>query len=40
MDIDFTAQKQVLPQSIEDKVMAVRQQIIEGAMKVEIYQGE
>ncbi|MCX5973297.1 MAG: BMP family ABC transporter substrate-binding protein [Coprothermobacterota bacterium] len=40
VDIDFTAQKQVLPQSIEDKVMAVRQQIIDGTLKVEIYQGE
>jgi len=40
VDIDFSAQKQVLPQSIQDKVMAVRQQIIEGAMKVEIYQGD
>ncbi|MEI6309910.1 MAG: BMP family ABC transporter substrate-binding protein [bacterium] len=40
VDIDFSAQKQVLPQSIQDKVMAVRQQIIDGALKVEIYQGE
>jgi basic membrane lipoprotein Med (substrate-binding protein (PBP1-ABC) superfamily) len=40
VDIDMTAQKQPLPQSIQDKVLAVRQQIIDGSLKVEIYKGE
>lgn len=40
VDIDMTAQKQVLPQAIQDQVMAVRQQIIDGTLKVEIYKGE
>jgi basic membrane protein A len=40
VDIDMTAQVQVLPQSIQDQVMAVRQQIIDGTLKIEIYAGE
>ncbi len=40
VDIDMTAQNQPLPQSIQDKVLAVRQQIIDGSLKVEIYTGE
>jgi basic membrane protein A len=40
VDIEMTAQNQPLPQSIQDKVMAVRQQIIDGSLKVEIYKGE
>jgi len=40
VDIDMTAQVQVLPQSIQDQVMAVRQQIIDGTLKIEIYTGE
>ena len=40
VDIDMTAQNQPLPQSIQDKVMAVRQQIIDGSLKIEIYKGE
>jgi basic membrane protein A len=40
VDIDMTAQVQVLPQSIQDQVLAVRQQIIDGTLKVEIYTGE
>lgn len=40
VDIDMTAQNQPLPQSIQDKVLAVRQQIIDGSLKVEIYKGE
>jgi basic membrane protein A len=40
VDIDMTAQTQVLPQSIIDKVNEVRQQIIDGTLKVEIYTGE
>ena len=40
VDIDMTAQVQVLPQAIQDQVLAVRQQIIDGTLKVEIYTGE
>ena len=40
VDIDMTAQNQPLPQSIQDKVLAVRQQIIDGSLKIEIYKGE
>jgi basic membrane protein A len=40
VDIDMTAQEQVLPQAIQDQVLAVRQQIIDGTLKVEIYTGE
>ncbi|MDO9086338.1 MAG: BMP family ABC transporter substrate-binding protein [Anaerolineaceae bacterium] len=40
VDIDMTAQEQVLPQAIQDQVMAVRQQIIDGTLKIEIYTGE
>lgn len=40
VDIDMTAQVQVLPQEIQDKVMEVRQQIIDGSLKIEIYKGE
>ena len=40
VDIDMTAQEQVLPQEIQDKVMEIRQQIIDGSLKIEIYKGE
>jgi basic membrane protein A len=40
VDIDMSAQVQVLPQAIQDQVLAVRQQIIDGTLKVEIYTGE
>jgi basic membrane protein A len=40
VDIDMTAQVQVLPQAIQDQVLAVRQQIIDGTLKIEIYTGE
>jgi basic membrane protein A len=40
VDLDFEAQKQPLPQSIIDKVIAIRQQIIDGSLKVEIYNGQ
>lgn len=37
VDIDMTAKTPVLPKEIQDKVMAVRQKIIDGSLKVEIY---
>lgn len=37
VDIDMTATNPVLPKEIQDKVMAVRQQIIDGKLKVELY---
>ena len=40
VDLAFEAQKQPLPQSIIDKVMAIRQQIIDGTLKVELYNGQ
>jgi len=40
VDIDMTAQVQVLPQPIQDKVLEIRQQIIDGTLKVEMYTGE
>ncbi len=40
VDLTFEAQKQPLPQSIIDKVMAIRQQIIDGTLKVELYNGQ
>jgi len=40
VDIDMTAQNQPLPKSIQDQVLAVRQQIIDGSLKIEIYKGE
>ena len=40
VDIDMTAQVPVLPQEIQDKVMDVRQQIIDGSLIIEIYKGE
>jgi basic membrane protein A and related proteins len=40
VDLTFEAQKQPLPQSIIDKVNAVRQQIIDGTLKVELYNGQ
>jgi basic membrane protein A len=40
VDIDMTAQVPVLPQDIQDKVMDVRQQIIDGSLIIEIYKGE
>jgi basic membrane protein A len=40
VDLDFKAQKQSLPQSIIDQVNAIRQQIIDGSLKVELYNGQ
>jgi basic membrane protein A and related proteins len=40
VDLDFKAQKQPLPQSLIDKVMAIRQQIIDGTLKIQLYNGE
>jgi len=40
VDLTFEAQKQPLPQSIIDKVNAIRQQIIDGTLKVELYNGQ
>jgi len=40
VDIDFTAQTPVLPQAAIDRVMTLRQQIIDGALQIEIYTGE
>lgn len=40
VDIDMKAKEQVLPQSIQDKVMEIRQQIIDGSIKVEMYKGD
>jgi basic membrane protein A len=37
VDIDMTAATPVLPQEIQDKVMDVRQQIMDGKITVEIY---
>lgn len=38
VDVVFDAQEQVLPQDIIDHVDALRQQIVDGEMEVEIYQ--
>lgn len=38
VDIALDAKVQVLPQSIQDKVLEIRQQIIDGKLKVERYQ--
>jgi basic membrane protein A len=38
VDIALEAQVQVLPQAAQDRIMAIRQQIIDGALKVERYQ--
>ena len=40
VDIDMTAANPVLSQEIQDKVNAVRQDIIDGKIKVEIYKAE
>lgn len=40
VDVDFTAQQQVLPQGTIDQVNAIRQQIIDGTLVVERYTGE
>lgn len=40
VDVTFEAQVQTLPQSLIDKVMAVRQQIIDGDLVVERYTGQ
>lgn len=37
VDIDMTAKNPVLPQDVQDKVNAIRQDIIDGKIKVEIY---
>ncbi len=40
IDLVFDAKQQVLPKSIIDKVKAARQQIIEGKLKVQLYNNE
>ncbi len=40
VDIDMTAQTQVLPEELQAKVKEIRQQIIDGTLKIEIYQGQ
>ena len=40
VDIDMSAAAPVLPQAVQDKVNAVRQEIIDGKLKVEIYTGQ
>jgi Uncharacterized ABC-type transport system, periplasmic component/surface lipoprotein len=37
VDIDMTAKNPVLPKDIQDKVNAIRQQIIDGKLKVQLY---
>jgi basic membrane protein A len=40
VDIALEAQIQVLPQSIIDQVMTLRQQIIDGSLKIELYNNQ
>ncbi len=40
VDVTFEAQQQPLPQTLIDKVMAVRQEIIDGKLTVERYTGQ
>jgi basic membrane protein A len=40
VDIVLEAQQQVLPQAIIDQVMAARQGIIDGTLKIELYNGQ
>lgn len=40
VDVTFEAQQQPLPQTLIDKVMAVRQEIIDGKLKIERYTGQ
>lgn len=40
VDIALDAKVKVLPQSIVDKVMAIRQQVIDGTLKIERYGGQ
>ncbi|SLM18340.1 putative basic membrane lipoprotein [uncultured spirochete] len=40
IDLVFDAKQQVLPKSLVDKVNAARQQIIDGKLKVQLYNGE
>lgn len=40
VDIVLEAQQQVLPQEIIDQVMAVRQEIIDGTLEIELYNGQ
>jgi Uncharacterized ABC-type transport system, periplasmic component/surface lipoprotein len=40
IDLVFDAKQQVLPKSLVDKVLAARQQIIDGKLKVQLYNGE
>jgi len=40
IDLVFDAKQQVLPKSIIDKVNAARKQIIDGKLKVPLYNGE
>lgn len=40
VDIALEAKVQVLPQSIVDKVLAIRQQIVDGTLKIEMYNNQ
>ncbi len=40
VDVVFEAQIQPLPQSIIDQAMAIRKQIVDGTLKVELYSGQ
>ncbi|MEI6290719.1 MAG: BMP family ABC transporter substrate-binding protein [Chloroflexota bacterium] len=40
VDIDMSAKTPVLPQEIQDRVKAIRQDIIDGKIKVELYKGQ
>jgi basic membrane protein A len=40
VDIALEAQQQVLPQTIIDEVLARRQEIIDGTLKIELYSGQ
>ncbi len=40
VDVTFEAQQQPLPQTLIDKVMAVRQEIIDGKLKIDRYTGQ
>jgi basic membrane protein A len=40
VDIDFTASQPIVPQAIIDQVMALREQIISGALVIQEYTGE
>jgi len=40
VDLVLDAKVQVLPQAVQDKVKQVRQQIVDGSLKVQLYNGE